>query len=163
MPNEDAGGEGEGKKRQRNALAVCLSKPLILQKTRITLTITQCGRCRQRKIKCEGDEGEGCQACRSAGQAKCSYLRVEAITSKSRGLYLITGPYRSTRVKSMRSKSFLQHRLEAQTNGIWRRAPTRIDRRACFPCEAIRVNTPSRTLANQHNSHQMPTYTRTTL
>ena len=52
----------------------------------------QCGRCRQRKIKCEGDEGNGCQACRNAGPVKCNYRRVLSEDIDPRALEIIGVP-----------------------------------------------------------------------
>ena len=59
---------------------------------RTFLRATQCGRCRQRKIKCEGDEGNGCQACRNAGPAKCNYRRVLSEDIDPRALEIIGVP-----------------------------------------------------------------------
>jgi hypothetical protein len=46
----------------------------------IDLYVSQCGRCRRRKIKCSGDPGDGtgCQACRSSGVKleECNFCRV---------------------------------------------------------------------------------------
>ena len=53
--------------------------------------ILQCARCRKRKIKCTGDlqDGNGCEACQSAGvpPSSCHYLRVSMDTHHS-GLYI---------------------------------------------------------------------------
>lgn len=90
MPNDNVEGE-EGRRRQRNALAVSNVR-LNFLKTRVSLRAMQCGRCRQRKIKCEGDEGQGCQACRNAGLAKCNYRRVQSQDIDPRALEIIGVP-----------------------------------------------------------------------
>ncbi|KAG6137898.1 hypothetical protein E4U28_004359 [Claviceps purpurea] len=40
-----------------------------------------CGRCRQRKIRCSGDNGTGaaCTNCRAAGAERCQFLRVSSL------------------------------------------------------------------------------------
>ncbi|KAL9132218.1 MAG: hypothetical protein Q9217_000022 [Psora testacea] len=81
MPNDDIDAEGDGKKRQRNALAVGARGHQTIVIWMVMLTYSaQCGRCRQRKIKCEDDmgDGRGCRACRNAHFNKCHYLRVNS-------------------------------------------------------------------------------------
>ncbi|RAL08652.1 uncharacterized protein BO97DRAFT_196583 [Aspergillus homomorphus CBS 101889] len=50
-----------------------------------------CNRCRKRKIKCSGDngEGQGCSNCRSSGNVNCQFLRVNSSMMQTRG----TWPY----------------------------------------------------------------------
>jgi len=44
----------------------------------LTISLSQCGRCRKRKIRCSGDSGGGqpCQNCKNAGAEQCLFLRV---------------------------------------------------------------------------------------
>ncbi|KAJ5605122.1 hypothetical protein N7510_010276 [Penicillium lagena] len=51
-----------------------------------------CGRCRRRKIKCSGDNGDGhaCSNCRSAGNTDCQFLRMKAKTFNEMHEMLVT-------------------------------------------------------------------------
>ncbi|KAL4930536.1 uncharacterized protein BDV17DRAFT_40591 [Aspergillus undulatus] len=46
-----------------------------------------CSRCRKRKIKCSGDDGDGqgCSNCRSAGNTQCHFLRVNSEMLQTKG------------------------------------------------------------------------------
>ncbi|RAH72670.1 uncharacterized protein BO66DRAFT_368580 [Aspergillus aculeatinus CBS 121060] len=68
-----------------------------------------CNRCRKRKIKCSGDngDGQGCSNCRSSGNANCQFLRVNSSMVQAR----VSWPYpvmNATMSPSHRHGSYVQ-------------------------------------------------------
>lgn len=74
-PGSDMDGKSSIPHRKRVPVAVCGSKLLVIYQSS---PILQCERCRKRKIKCSGDEGDGrgCVNCKNAGWEGCQFLRV---------------------------------------------------------------------------------------
>ncbi|PYH42203.1 uncharacterized protein BP01DRAFT_139289 [Aspergillus saccharolyticus JOP 1030-1] len=72
-----------------------------------------CNRCRKRKIKCSGDngDGQGCTNCRNSGNANCQFLRVNSSMMQPRG----TWPYPSANATISPSH---RHGHYAQSNAL---------------------------------------------
>lgn len=90
--HESDSDKGGNQPRRRIAVAVsalhqALLRVILFQlqfKFEADKNLSQCSRCRKRKIKCSGDpgansNGQGCQNCKSAGidPGQCQFLRVQ--------------------------------------------------------------------------------------
>jgi len=84
-PSSEADNRTPGGPRKRVPVAVCSHSSISV--SGVILTKIQCGRCRKRKIKCSGNEGDSqsCANCINAGHADCHFLRV-SISAATWGL-----------------------------------------------------------------------------
>ncbi|OQV06060.1 Fungal Zn2-Cys6 binuclear cluster domain-containing protein [Cladophialophora immunda] len=83
--------------RKRVPVAVCIEKS-VASKLKISLAhVLQCERCRKRKIKCSGNEGDSqaCANCKNSGlEDSCRFLRVSSVDPSQYGFRAWHGPPR---------------------------------------------------------------------
>ena len=70
--------EEANKQNQRRRINVAVRIPCLLYGVMSSYTDPRkCGRCRKRKIRCSGAQGDsGCQNCKTAGNDNCKFKRV---------------------------------------------------------------------------------------